>query len=209
MRWNAPSWATAAAAFVAIALSGCAQSETESDAGTETATAATSKPTRHSSAASHRSMKSCGEGTLANVHASCSFARNVTAAYKQADSDAVNAWSPTTRREYLLVCLPIDNETRVHCTTGDAGITFPFERQGPPASGPPPSESTAPETGEGGGGEDEVGSRSHTGDHQFCEEHECIGDFEGEEGTVVECTDGSYSHAGGISGACSDHGGES
>jgi hypothetical protein len=25
----------------------------------------------------------------------------------------------------------------------------------------------------------------------------------------VECADGTYSHAGGISGACSDHGGES
>jgi len=26
---------------------------------------------------------------------------------------------------------------------------------------------------------------------------------------LVECEDGTYSHAGGISGACSDHGGES
>jgi hypothetical protein len=57
-------------------------------------------------------------------------------------------------------------------------------------------------------GEDEVGSSSHATDGPFCQEHECIGNFEEEEGTIVECSDGSYSHAGGISGACSDHGGE-
>jgi hypothetical protein len=54
-----------------------------------------------------------------------------------------------------------------------------------------------------------VGSSSHAEDSQFCSEHTCIGNFQGEGGTVVECADGSYSHAGGISGACSHHGGES
>jgi hypothetical protein len=52
------------------------------------------------------------------------------------------------------------------------------------------------------------GSHSHKGDAQFCSEHECIGKFEEEQGTIVECADGSYSHAGGIGGACSHHGGE-
>jgi hypothetical protein len=55
--------------------------------------------------------------------------------------------------------------------------------------------------------EDEVGSSSHAGDAKFCEEHTCEGDFTGEDGTIVECGDGDYSHAGGISGACSFHGG--
>ena len=36
----------------------------------------------------------------------------------------------------------------------------------------------------------------------------CIGYFTGEDGTIVRCVDGAYSHAGGISGACSSHGGE-
>jgi hypothetical protein len=68
---------------------------------------------------------------------------------------------------------------------------------------------SGPEGGDGEEGEeDEVGSYSHAGDAKFCEEHECIGDFENEPGEVVECSDGSYSHSGGISGACSDHGGE-
>jgi hypothetical protein len=57
-------------------------------------------------------------------------------------------------------------------------------------------------------GEDEVGSSSHAGDAKFCEEHHCIGSFTTEGGTVVECSDGTYSHAGGIPGACSYHGGE-
>lgn len=71
-----------------------------------------------------------------------------------------------------------------------------------PATPPQQSsgESTAPIEG--------PGSRSHKGDAQFCSEHECIGKFEEEQGTIVECADGSYSHAGGISGACSHHGGE-
>lgn len=83
----------------------------------------------------------------------------------------------------------------------------PFaERQqdGPAASGPPVSGDESSESG----GTDEVGSASHAGDQQFCEEHTCIGDFTAEPGTVVACSDGTYSHSGGISGACSDHGGE-
>jgi hypothetical protein len=62
---------------------------------------------------------------------------------------------------------------------------------------------------EGGSGEeDEVGSASHATDSKFCSEHECIGEFETEPGTIVECADGAYSHSGGLSGACSHHGGE-
>jgi hypothetical protein len=78
------------------------------------------------------------------------------------------------------------------------------------ARAPAPTKPTQEESGssESSGAQDEVGSSSHTGDSQFCSEHECIGSFESEGGTVVECSDGSYSHAGGISGACSHHGGE-
>lgn len=75
----------------------------------------------------------------------------------------------------------------------------------PPASNEsPPSKSSGSSSGE----HDEVGSSSHATDSQFCSEHHCIGSFTTEGGTVVECSDGSYSHAGGISGACSHHGGE-
>jgi hypothetical protein len=73
-----------------------------------------------------------------------------------------------------------------------------------PSPAPTPSPTPTPVSGE-----DHVGSTSHAGDAKFCEEHRCIGNFTGEDGTVVECVDGTFSHAGGISGACSDHGGES
>jgi hypothetical protein len=45
-----------------------------------------------------------------------------------------------------------------------------------------------------------------------CDGHPCIGDWQKEAakgGTAVQCNDGTWSHAGGLSGACSDHGGES
>ena len=77
------------------------------------------------------------------------------------------------------------------------------------ASEPEESKSNSGEGDESSSeGEDEVGSYSHAGDGSFCNSHECIGEFEGEDGYVVECTDGTYSHSGGKSGACSDHGGE-
>lgn len=78
----------------------------------------------------------------------------------------------------------------------------------------PPSSSAEGEDNESEGEsqsepeEDEPGSTSHAGDEKFCEEHECEGEFDTEPGAVVECSDGTWSHAGGISGACSHHGGE-
>jgi hypothetical protein len=100
-----------------------------------------------------------------------------------------------------------------------------YAASGKPGNPPPPaannpsneSKSSQPEESKSEGGEgnessgegaDEVGSSSHATDARFCAEHECIGNFTTEDGTVVECSDGTYSHAGGISGACSDHGGE-
>lgn len=60
---------------------------------------------------------------------------------------------------------------------------------------------------EGSGGKEGPGSLSHAEDAQFCASHECIANFPNGHGEVVECGDGEWSHSGGISGACSDHGG--
>ncbi len=43
----------------------------------------------------------------------------------------------------------------------------------------------------------------------FCDTHQCIENFPNGNGYVVQCNDGMWSQSGGISGACSDHGGES
>jgi type IV secretory pathway VirB10-like protein len=80
-----------------------------------------------------------------------------------------------------------------------------------PAPSPPSPEGeheAQPEGGKPRGGEDEPGSPSHEGDESFCTTHTCIGKFKEEPGTVVQCADGTFSHAGGISGACSHHEGE-
>lgn len=103
-------------------------------------------------------------------------------------------------------------QAREYAASGKAGNPPP-----PPVASSPVNESkdSEPEeskdnSGEGdeSPGEDEIGSSSHSTDAKFCSEHECIGNFTTEDGTVVKCSDGTYSHAGGISGACSDHGGE-
>ncbi len=46
-----------------------------------------------------------------------------------------------------------------------------------------------------------------TADQRFCQTHVCIPSFYGGSGYVVQCADGEWSHSGGLSGACSYHGG--
>lgn len=52
------------------------------------------------------------------------------------------------------------------------------------------------------------GSSSHATDVEFCSAHKCIPNFPNGNGYIVQCADGEWSHSGGLSGACSDHGGE-
>jgi hypothetical protein len=42
----------------------------------------------------------------------------------------------------------------------------------------------------------------------FCTTHTCIPNFWNGTGYIVQCADGEWSHSGGLSGACSSHGGE-
>jgi hypothetical protein len=89
------------------------------------------------------------------------------------------------------------------------------EKESTPESAPAPEKAPEPESSpekspEGGCGaeKENVGSSCHAEDGQFCSERSCIPNFPDGNGTVVECTDGKYSHSGGLSGACSYHGGE-
>jgi hypothetical protein len=56
---------------------------------------------------------------------------------------------------------------------------------------------------------EQAGSYDHSTDEQFCSTHQCIENFPNGSGYIVQCVDGEWSHSGGLSGACSDHGGES
>jgi hypothetical protein len=98
--------------------------------------------------------------------------------------------------------------TVVQCSDGTwshaGGLSGACSDHGGEVSGqaPLPSQSSTTEqplTGSGGSGGP-------------CDGNPCIGDWQkeaAEGGTVVQCNDGTWSHAGGLSGACSDHGGES
>jgi hypothetical protein len=77
----------------------------------------------------------------------------------------------------------------------------------PPSSNysyvPPPTSGGSSSSYESGG------SYSAPTVSDFCSIYNCVGDFNNEPGSIVQCSDGSYSHAGGIQGACSSHGGVS
>jgi hypothetical protein len=78
----------------------------------------------------------------------------------------------------------------------------PHESEPEPYSIPEDQEEPEPEAPT----EPEEQPNKHSNDKSFCSTHECIGKYGEEPGTVVECSDGTYSHAGGIQGACSHHG---
>jgi hypothetical protein len=60
----------------------------------------------------------------------------------------------------------------------------------------------------GGGSDDDSDLPSDPGDDpSFCDTHACIPNYENGRGSTVQCADGTYSHSGGIQGACSHHGG--
>jgi hypothetical protein len=100
-------------------------------------------------------------------------------------------------------CVATASKARVvvhtHTVTQTITVTVPAASPAPAATAPASAPSASIET---------VGSLDHSTDAEFCAENTCIGNFTGEGGTIVECSDGTYSHAGGISGACSSHGGE-
>jgi hypothetical protein len=178
-------------------------------------------------------QRNCDTNIVANSATSCGLAENTFYEYYQVtrnggSGQTLMVHSSTTGRDYevfcestagLISCSGSPLSTGVYVSFPHAAIAAYTEAQatayaashnvghpGKPASPPPPSKPSPSPSPESGGG-DKVGSYSHETDQAFCEEHQCIGDFEGESGYVVECSDGSYSHAGGISGSCSHHGG--
>jgi hypothetical protein len=53
----------------------------------------------------------------------------------------------------------------------------------------------------------ESGGGSGRPEISFCDTHTCIDYFDEGRGSIVQCVDGMWSHSGGLSGACSYHGG--
>jgi hypothetical protein len=211
-----------AAFTVATAIAGCntststtsTPSESSATTGSSSGSSQTAKPSEAPSVnrtepAESSVSNTCAGEVRAGAHTSCQFAEAVHSAFTQLESTdgvppaEVKAYSPVTKQHYSLQCVLIASRTDAECTTGTAVVSFPLhgkEAPKPEGTETPRSEGTEE-------GEDKVGSSTHAGDTKFCSEHQCIGSFTTEGGTVVECSDGTFSHAGGIQGACSHHGG--
>lgn len=140
---------------------------------------------------------------------SCPFAENVFYEYwRSGGAGSISAYSPTTGSSFTLECTDGDE---IECdTTSGAVIRFAaaaVDSYGPAQAdhyarthdtgGPPPAASTS--AAPAGDAETPAG---------FCSSHECIPSFADGRGSIVQCADGEWSHSGGISGACSSHGGE-
>jgi hypothetical protein len=148
----------------------------------------------------------CGDITV-NQHTSCAFAQVVVTEYDAHPSATFLAHSPVTGLNYTMHCRQAQGV--VAC---DDNSTSTLAFSGPPpasASQPPAASSTTPATPtQSAQSVEGPGSFSHATDAEFCSTHQCIENFPNGAGYIVQCTDGEWSHSGGRSGACSDHGGE-
>lgn len=160
-------------------------------------------------------LKRCSPFFKAGSTTSCPFAQAVFTAFVSSEEKngskmlkQVSAYSPVTHENYTLKCT---NYGGYVACTGGRGAVVSFQARDALAgrgvrstpSAPPPQQQPQPQPSV-----ESPGSSSHATDSQFCSIHSCIENFPNGNGYIVQCSDGTWSHSGGLSGACSDHGGE-
>ena len=156
-------------------------------------------------------------GTQVTVgpNTSCPFAQNVATAVDAANHATghfpatVTAFSPVTGKTYSLRCSISGYGSELVCATlppATGTVVLPLGSSA--ASSPTTSTSSSTSTSTPEPSVEGPGSFSHATDAQFCSTHTCIENFPNGSGYIVQCADGEWSHSGGRSGACSDHGGE-
>ena len=192
---------------VIAAIAGCGGDKNSGAGATSsagTSTTATSiaapKPTRPR-------RNPCAHITRSSV-TSCPFALAVKRAYLSHPSGTVVAYSPVTHKTYTMRCI---QSKGVAACAGGIGSEVAFNAPpGPGTTAQQASSSTATQAPPAATTEEveQPGSSSHATDDQFCSTHQCIENFPNGNGSIVQCQDGEWSHSGGLSGACSDHGGE-
>jgi hypothetical protein len=118
-------------------------------------------------------------------------------AYVRTGGDvSVTAYSPVTQKTYAMTCTGGGTTT---CTGGnDASVSFSAEAQ----------QSGGADAYSGGTPPVDEAPQITTSSADFCSTHDCIGSFSEGRGSIVQCADGTWSHSGGVQGACSWHGGE-
>lgn len=219
----------AAAAAAAVAIAGCGSSDVTTKTVTVTKTTATpaaasatsTVPVASTPAHPPIAYKHCDANIRARkVTTTCGFAENTFYAYYKSPGAATLAvWSPAVQRTFSTHCSRTVGV--VTCRTADHGVVkFPqsaidaYDDQQaaafasahdigdsartPSAAAPSTSVADGPA---GSSADDDSDSSS------FCDTHDCIPNYSNGNGSTVQCSDGSYSHSGGIQGACSHHGG--
>jgi hypothetical protein len=170
-----------------------------------TTTTTTTSSSTQQSAASSVVPKSgrCGDIKV-NQHTSCAFADVVVKEYDTHPSATFLARSPVTGLTYTMHCQQAQGV--VAC---DDNSTSTLAFNAPPAASSGNSPATSTTSTQSAQAVEGPGSFSHATDAAFCTTHHCIENFPDGSGYIVQCADGEWSHSGGRSGACSDHGGES
>jgi len=154
----------------------------------------------------------------------CRFAQNVFLAYwtsQNYDGFATSAYSPAAHREFAVDCTA--GEGHVVCTAGDgAEVTFPQSAVDRYSLAQAKRYVAASNVGDDifpweqpSGGSSDAGPSSpgtsspgtSVPDTSSTPPGENIPNYENGRGYRVQCADGTYSHSGGMQGACSHHGG--
>jgi hypothetical protein len=148
----------------------------------------------------------------------CAFANNVFYEYWSSGfRHVVRAYSRAAGRVFTTRCATRDAE--VECKTGDGGVVrfsqAAVDRYSQSQAdsyaahhdlGPEPTAPDPDTSGLDAGTEPSAGG-SPDSSTDFCATHDCIPNYDNGHGSTVQCADGTYSHSGGIQGACSHHGG--
>lgn len=202
------------------------QPTTTSDTPATTADDAASRPSAVGVARRTRALAGftrCDTNITAKKHTTtCAFAQNVFYAYWQdGGTPSIRAYSPATDVTYRLRCeettgqvvcsagdgavvkFSIDAvdrytsaQARAYASSRDLGPTATPTTRVPETAVPDPAPAVAPPP-----------PPVATGTGDFCSTHDCIPNYDNGNGTTVQCSDGTFSHSGGIQGACSHHGG--
>jgi hypothetical protein len=232
-----PTLATASALVLAFALAACGSSAStathtvtilQGTTATPPGPIASEEPLDSAPAAAVApatpisAFKRCDTNITAKKHTTtCAFAENVFYEYWRAGgAQSIRAYSPATAKSYRLSCEHA--RSGVTCSAGDGAIAkfsiasvdqytsaqarafadshdvgaTPTPTSTPPTATPQPA-APAPV--------DPPVATDISPD--FCANHNCIPNYPNGNGSTVQCSDGSYSHSGGVQGACSHHGG--
>jgi hypothetical protein len=215
--------ASAPARTTPVTSSSNKQSDTSSSA------AKTSKPKAHLSVTKRKT--SAYTWCDANIRVksattTCPFGENVFLAFwtsQNYDGVSLSAYSPAAHRDFAVDCT--SPASRVVCTAGDGGeVSFPQSAVGRYSLSQAKHYVSSHDVGDNSfpwerasdnGSSDETSTPSYSApeatpsvpDTSSTPPGENIPNYENGNGYRVQCADGTYSHSGGIQGACSHHGG--